>query len=304
MCWPFAHAAGPGFAPRSFAYVLQADQLASSRKASVQMLARSDRDLIVLDASFDPNTPWTPAEIERIRRGKVGRRVVAYLSIGEAEDYRSYWEKTWDADEDGRPDALAPEFLGLENPQWKGNYRVRYWLPAWQSLLLPAVDRIVATGFDGIFLDIVDAFESYEFDGRTGDYIDDRTNPETGRSYRRAMIAWVAAIARRAREKHPDFLVIPQNAWQLLDHDDFREIISAIALEDLFINGNKIKAGGPSCRILDSLAKLRGTGKPVLVVEYPESENLRPTALALAARHGFAMLLADRDLRTLGTSQP
>jgi len=78
----------PIFAPKSMAYVLQADRLASSREAVVQQLAACDRDLIVIDAAFNGAGDWTPAEIETIRAGKNGRRVVAYVSIGEAEDYR------------------------------------------------------------------------------------------------------------------------------------------------------------------------------------------------------------------------
>ncbi|TAN37800.1 MAG: hypothetical protein EPN23_04615 [Verrucomicrobia bacterium] len=46
----------------------------------------------------------------------------AYLSIGEAGDYRGYWEKEWSAQ--------PPTWLGAENPDWKGNFKVRYWQPA------------------------------------------------------------------------------------------------------------------------------------------------------------------------------
>ena len=33
--------------------------------------------------------------------------MLAYVSIGEAENYRFYWEESWDADNDGQPDADA-----------------------------------------------------------------------------------------------------------------------------------------------------------------------------------------------------
>lgn len=295
-------AADPAFAPKSFAYVLQADRLASTREAAVQMLAACERDLIVLDAAFDSEGDWTPAEIEKIRRGKSGRRVVAYLSIGEAEDYRPYWQKSWDADKDGQPDAAAPKFLHTENPDWKGNYRVRYWQPEWQALMLPAVDKVVAQGFDGIYLDIVDAFEFYEFDEKTKDWLDDRANPETGQTYRRDMITWVAAIAKRARDQHPGFLVIPQNASQLLADENYRALISAIGVEDLFVAGKKLKTEKQSRYVLSFLEKLQSAAKPVLVIDYPKSDALHPEAFALAAKHGFTLLLTDRQLKTLGVS--
>ncbi len=293
------------WSPKSFAYVLQADRLAADRAEVVKKLAACDRDLIVLDASFntDLGGAWTKEELQTIRQSREGRRVVAYLSIGEAEDYRPYWQKSWDADKDGKPDAAAPAFLNTENPDWKCNYRVRYWHPEWQQIMLPAVDQIVSQGFDGIYLDIVDAFEFYEYDEATKDWIDDRPNSETSRTYRQEMIAWVAAIAKRARDKHPGFLVIPQNASQLLEHADYRDLISAIGVEDLFVAGKKLRSEKQSRYVVSFLLKLHTAGKPVLVIDYPKSPEIHPAAFAAAARHGFTLLLTDRELTTLGESR-
>lgn len=293
----------PAFAPKSMAYVLQADKLASTRAAAVQKLASSDRDIIVIDAAFSSDGDWTPAEIETIRAGKSGRRVVAYVSIGEAEDYRPYWQKSWDADHDGKPDATAPKFLNTENPDWKGNYRVRYWQPEWQQIMLPTVDKVVAQGFDGIYLDIVDAFEFYEYDAATKHWLDDRPNPETGKTYREDMIAWVATIAQRARSKHPGFLIIPQNASQLLAHADYRELISAIGVEDLFVAGKKLRSEKQSRYVMSFLEQLKPYGKPVLVIDYPKSDAIHAAAFEAAKQHGFTLLLTDRQLTTLGKSK-
>lgn len=291
------------FAPESFAYVLQADQLAKSRAETVQKLAVCERDLIVLDAAFSSDGDWTPNEIATIRAGKPGRRVVAYVSVGEAEDYRSYWKKEWDADKDGKPDAAAPKFLNTENPDWKGNYRVRYWQPEWQQIMLPAVDRVVAQGFDGIYLDIVDAFEFYEYDPATKDWLDDCPNPDTGKTYRRDMIAWVGTIAKRARDKQPGFLVIPQNASQLLQHADYRALVSAIGVEDLFVAGKKLRTEKQSSFVVGFLDKLKADGKPVLVIDYPKSKDVHAGAFELATKRGYTLLLTDRELTTLGESR-
>ena len=83
----FAHAESN---PVSFAYILQADSFAKTKSAAVAKLKESGRDWIVLDAAFAGNTTWEQADLETIRSGKAGRKVVAYLSIGEAEDYRPY----------------------------------------------------------------------------------------------------------------------------------------------------------------------------------------------------------------------
>jgi cysteinyl-tRNA synthetase, unknown class len=302
-CFLTAAADQPTFAPRSMAYVLQADKLASSREDALQKLSTSERDLIVIDTAFSSEGNWTAAEIESIRAGKSGRRVVAYVSIGEAEDYRPYWQKSWDADKDGKPDVAAPKFLNTENRDWKGNYRVRYWQPEWQQIMLPAVDKVVAQGFDGIYLDIVDAFEFYEYDDATKDWLDNRPNPETGKTYREDMIAWVATIAQRARTKNPNFRVIPQNASQLLAHADYREIISAIGVEDLFVAGKKLRTEKQSRYVVSFLEQLKRSGKPVLVIDYPKSADVHAAAFEAAAKHGFTLLLTDRQLTTLGESK-
>lgn len=291
------------FMPRSMAYVLQADRLAAERAEAVRRLAACERDLIVLDAAYAENEPWKAAELENIRAGKPGRKVVAYLSIGEAEEYRPYWQKSWDADGDGQPDAAAPKFLHSENPDWEGNYRVRYWLPEWQAHILPAVDVIMAQGFDGVYLDIVDAFEFYEYDEKSKDWLDDRRNTETGHTYREDMIAWVSQIAQRARQNRPQALIIPQNAAQLLADASYRSLNSGIGVEDLFVAGKKLLTEKQIRFVLGFLEKMKLENKPVLVIDYPKSNTVNAAAFEIAAKHGFTLLLTDRELTTLGESR-
>lgn len=294
----------PNAVAGSMAYVLQADGLAESREAVVEKLRTCGRDVVVLDAVFSTDAgEWKPAELAVIRSGKKGRRVVAYVSIGEAEDYRPYWQKSWDANGDGKPDAGAPSFLDVENPDWKGNYKVRYWQPEWQKIMLPAVDRVVAQGFDGIYLDIVDAFEFYEYDAAKKDWIDNRVNPETGKTFRQDMIAWVGAIAKRARAVRSDFMVIPQNAAQLLEDAGYRKLISAIGVEDLFVDGKKLRADKDAAYRIQYLEMFKPLGKPILIIDYPKTSKLHAAAFEKAAGHGYTLLLTDRELRTLGESK-
>ena len=77
-----------------------------------------------------------------------------YLSIGEAEDYRYYWRPEWKI--------KPPPWLDKENPNWPGNYKVKYWYSEWQDIILDYTRRIVEAGFDGAYLDIIDAFAYYE----------------------------------------------------------------------------------------------------------------------------------------------
>ena len=286
--------------PTSFAYVLQADALAKTKPAAVAKLAACGRDWIVLDAAFSTDEPWTTNDLNTIRAGQPGRKVIAYLSIGEAEDYRPYWKRAWDANKDGKPDAGAPVFLVGENPDWKGNYRVKYWHADWQKLILAAVNGIMAQGFDGVYLDIVDGFETFEQDGK--DFIDDRVNLETKQSYRRDMVDWVKTVATRARRANSAALVIPQNGSQLLAHADFLATVDAIGIEDLFTEGNTLQPKEHTDYVLEFLDRMKPAQKPVLVIEYPKRTERKTFARERCAKHGLIGLVTDRPLKTLGES--
>jgi len=141
------------------------------RERFLSALRRTNHDLIVIDAFVDgpDGLQWLePEEIHSLKTKANGaeRLVISYLSIGEAETYRYYWDRSWDRNRDGRPDAGAPEWLKAENPKWKGNFKVRYWDADWQAILFgdseAYLDQIISRGFDGVYLDIIDAFEYFE----------------------------------------------------------------------------------------------------------------------------------------------
>ena len=278
--------------PASFAYVLQADSLAKFKAEAVAKLAACGRDWIVLDANFNGDLPWTAADLAAIRAGRTERKVIAYLSIGEAEDYRSYWQGSWRTN--------APAFLLGENPEWKGNYRVKYWQAGWQKIILADADKIMAAGFDGVYLDIVDGIENFERAGES--FIDDRVNPETKQSYRRDMVGWVKAVAVRARKSNSAALVIPQNGTQLLAHTDFLGTVDAVGVEDLFTNGDKLQKAADTKYVLECLVPMAAAHKPVLDIEYPKRKERQAQARELAAQHGLVWLVTDRQLETLGES--
>ncbi len=282
--------------PTSFAYILQADSFAKTKPAAIERLAACERDWIVLDAAFNSDTSWDRADLDAVRQGQPGRKIIAYISIGEAEDYRPYWRKEWGSH--GKLTATAPKWLDTENPEWKGNYIVKYWHREWQQLMLAAIDDAMTRGFDGVYLDIVDGFQTFEREGK--DFLDDRMNPETKQTYRRDMIDWVKAIATRARAKNPAALVIPQNGSQLLAHQDFLETINAIGIEDLFTNGNKLQSPADTREVLGHLKRMKQ--KPILLIEYPKTAERQALAKKLAHENNFIWLITDRQLKTLGTS--
>ena len=116
--------------------------------------------IVIMDLFFGgtERLSYTDVSSLKVKSGGGSRLVVSYMSIGEAEDYRYYWQTQWATS--------APSWLAEENPDWPGNYKVRYWDEDWQNIIFGNEDSylsmILDAGFDGVYLDIIDAFEYFE----------------------------------------------------------------------------------------------------------------------------------------------
>jgi len=123
-------------------------------------IGATNYDLLILDLFFNDGRVFSKEQINQLKRKANGGRrlVIAYMSIGEAENYRYYWKEEWASN--------PPSWLDEENPNWKGNYKVRYWDSNWQHIIYGNTDsylqKIISAGFNGVYLDLVDAFEYYE----------------------------------------------------------------------------------------------------------------------------------------------
>lgn len=143
---------------KNMLYLLNPDGF-DTKAAYLSALGATNYDLLIIDAFFNEE-PLLEADVAALQiKANGGKRLVlSYMSIGEAEDYRYYWQSNW------RPG--NPSWIEAENPDWEGNYKVRYWDARWQAVIFGSedayLDRIVAAGFDGVYLDIIDAFEYFE----------------------------------------------------------------------------------------------------------------------------------------------
>lgn len=246
-------------------------------------IGASTFDLAIVDVSRDGTEAgrWTADDLALMR--KVPKRLLAYLSIGEAEDYRGYWKREWDANRDGKPDKGAPAWLGHVNPDWAGNYKVRYWDADWQKIVFEELDRVVKAGFDGVYLDIIDAYEFWT----------DRKTAE------RDMVEFVKAIAARARASSAAFAVFPQNGDGLAAHRDYVDVVTGIGREDLFFDGDKRQPAGETREAAANLDVFRKAGKLVLVTEYPTKKDAVDEVYRRAKERGFVPYATGRALDKL-----
>lgn len=143
---------------QNFLYLLD-PSVFSSKGAFLDALRATNFDLLIIDLFYD-DQPLTLAEVASLKAKANGgsRLVIAYMSIGEAEDYRYYWQKEWEGN--------SPAWLAEENPDWEGNYKVHYWDSDWQNIIYgndaSYAKKIINAGFQGVYLDIIDAFEYFE----------------------------------------------------------------------------------------------------------------------------------------------
>jgi cysteinyl-tRNA synthetase len=143
---------------KNFLYLLNMEDF-DSREDFISAVQNTNYDAIVMDAFYGSRV-FTPEEVEQLRQKKNGgtRMVISYMSIGEAESYRYYWDDDWRLGN--------PEWLVRENPNWKGNFKVQYWNPEWKAVILgndnSYLQLILDAEFDGVYLDIIDGFEFFE----------------------------------------------------------------------------------------------------------------------------------------------
>ena len=181
-----------------------------------------------------------------------------------------------------------------ENPDWPGNYSVKFWDPAWQKLMYDRVDAAIHLGYQGVYLDIVDA---YQVDAVRKAY------PGSDAALRQEMIDFVAGLSAHAKAQNPGFLVVPQNAVGLLAADEnnpnvantaYLKAIDGLGVEDLWYDGNT--ASGWTDGDLELIRLASAAGKFVLATSYPTQDAKQEAFVAHAVDAGLVPFVADRDL--------
>jgi cysteinyl-tRNA synthetase len=159
--------------------------------------------------------------------------ILAYIDIGQAEDWRWYWEDNWKI---GDPDWI----IGDDPDGWEGCYPVAFWDTTWQNIVIYGyegksfVEMTLEDGFDGIYMDWVEAFcDSLVVVKAQMDGVDPVNE----------MFDFIEKICTYARQEspnaNPEYLIIAQNAPDLYEEDPVRYIqcIDAISQEGVWYTG-------------------------------------------------------------------
>jgi cysteinyl-tRNA synthetase len=301
---PTATENSPATADANFKARLRAISSVKTWAAQIQSLnidlARAAPvDLIVADATAGgpDGRALAASDVAALKVKPDGSRrlALAYLSIGESEDYRPDYFTSEYMTED------APDWLLGENSRWKGNRLIRFCDEGWQKTIIgdeagrsvynsvepSPLHRLIELGFDGVVLDRVDVYSEVR-----------KECPDAAKR----MVDFVARLAAHARKRSPMFLVVLQNAEELLEQKTMLGTVDAVIKEDLFFGVDHSERANDPVMVkaaLDNLALARAAGRPVFILEYPKDARRHAAEKAKIEALGFIPYFGPRNLDQL-----
>ncbi len=295
--------------------------------AIIDELDATEYDMLVVEPGFNfsefpYNTDYLVSQLKTKPNGDE-RILLAYIDIGQAEDYRDYWlteqsnaADNWQGPTPGNPG--NPDFIVSTDPDgWAGNYPVAYWHTDWKEMWVGndgIIEKIADYGFDGIYLDWVEGYDDDDVIARAAA---ESVDPAS------EMIDFIQEMKAKAQTIKSDFLVIAQNAPYLLDTDPGRyaSIIDAIATEDTWFFGegdvewDDSSAGdltggdrhsedySTANRIVQN-KKYLNVGIPVFTVDYCVSQNNADQVYHDSRSNGFIPLVTRVSLSQITETPP
>jgi len=260
---------------QNFLYQLQ--------RADPDRIGETAFNLVVVTIGITGNSPEV---IPALKVSPGGPKIVlCYMSIGQAEDYRFYWDPDWYVN--------TPEWLNEGDTEWTGDYWVQYWNPEWQRIIYGTsesyLDKIIALGFDGVYLDRVDAYVYYQEHGR-----------KTAAS---EMVNFILDFTKYTRRKRPGFGIFPQNAEELgVMFPDYMKAMNGVGVEDLYYGNPRDHEPSPpewTAKREATLDQWVAAGKLVLTIDYTAKPDQIADAYARALQHGYVPNVTDRSLGRL-----
>jgi cysteinyl-tRNA synthetase len=299
-------------AVRSFMYQLQGIE----NPASIEQLAKSPYDLLVVEPTFTikGNENFdAKAMVAKLKAAKPGRLVVAYVDIGEAERFRSYWNSSWTPPT--KKTRGSPAFLLAPDPDgWQDDVSIAFWDPQWRSVWLGdqgLLAKIMDAGFDGIYMDWVEAYSEKRVVAEAR---------KQGVQSTKAMVDFIAAIRQEIRRVNPRGVVIAQNAADLIDDDArYAQLIDGVGFEDTWFSGeadadwanpksgdisNPTKGDDSPAARIKQYQKFLNAGIPVFTIDYCVKPENAARVYEASAKAGLIPLVTRVSLSQITTTPP
>lgn len=223
----------------------------------------------------DPDSEHSKKVLDRSRRNKL----IAYISVGEAEPYREYFNE------------VKSKWLLGYNHVWQSyvvDLRKKEYFDFLFRRVIPRMER-----FDGFFLDTLDSYELFLKDERS----------------KRVIKRNLTDFIRELRRRYPHKLILLNRGFDVME--EVRGVADVMVAENLFYGitydekkNYKKMTKEETQWLLERLRRAQSLGYTVIVIDYVDPRN-RPLQLDVARliySYGFIPYVSDRYLRTLGVS--
>ncbi|MFN4307612.1 bifunctional glycoside hydrolase 114/ polysaccharide deacetylase family protein [Sulfurihydrogenibium azorense] len=204
-------------------------------------------------------------------------KLIAYVSLGEIEPYRSYYKE------------IKKDWILGENKAWK-TYIADIRNKEYQKFLIEKVIKNLDR-FDGIFFDTLDSYQQV-------------LKPQEFKSYEDSMIDFLKEI----RKKYSNKTILVNRGFEIADK--VVGIVDGFVAESLFygidVKSMKYKKMSKEDTqwLLDKLSQIKNLGFIVIVIDYvdPKNKKLAKEVAQKIYQLGFIPYVADKNLQTVGTS--
>lgn len=139
---------------KNYLYLINSADIRTKR-AFIKAVADTNFDLVAIDLFFN-GEPLTAKDVEQMKTKANGgkRLLLSYVNIGAAENWRYYWKPNWKLN---NPTWLKKKYAGYADEIY-----VQFWHEDWKKIIYGNSDsyvkKIADAGFDGAFLDNVEAY--------------------------------------------------------------------------------------------------------------------------------------------------
>jgi cysteinyl-tRNA synthetase len=259
-------------APSSWIY-----QLSGYDDDRLDALAAAPHDAAVIDLARDGGGDYfTADEVAALQDS--GKTVYAYFSMGSIETYRPEY-----------PAVAETDMVLNQWGDWPDEYFVQYWDQRWWDLVMePRLDQAAAAGFDGVYLDVPNAYEEIDLALVPG---------ETRESLAQKMADLVIAADAHAGD---ELQILVQNSPELRELPGYIDAIDGIGIEELFFLATDEPCEEEWCaENLANTRAIRDAGKLILAVDYASEEANTAEACDRYREEGFAGAVAGLDLDTI-----
>ncbi len=207
---------------------------------SPSSISKTNFNIVVVDYSYDgsDSKALNATEVEEMKNG--GKIVLAYMNVGYAEEWRFYWNKIKNA-----------TFVGNNDIRWPGEHLILdFDNPTWENVVHQYVNKIKNAGFDGVYLDGVDAYESFQ---------DEKKHANEMMTLLKDVRKWLGS------EEKISIL----NAYGLYDFDpSIVNLVNYISVESLFYLKTRKRRTSYYSSVLNEIKPFVENGVEVLSVDY------------------------------------